>query len=532
METPSILIITEKKNTSQSSDHQAEAVSNVIRANGVHVDILALEGAMLNDVPGNLSGYDIVHISDSYHQPEIRGVISAVKQQGAQKVSISLHDEVSKINDLLENTDILFIYERHDFPVESPMVQKWDLTGKVLYQLNSDSDLRVFQGGYGCSISSPGLSPQRNLQQRELFEGTILAHLLDGAHPQMAARYALHAVQNPVNKGELPSIALSPEFLPLDDRVAINHTQVEQVAHVIRMMPEAQPFDYASDRHPSIGHLHAVDYFFATTLQQFGFWVDDGNKYIHPMIAALGGDQLKGSAYMAHAFYRLIDTSPHFYATAYQAQLKRDEFLSVMRSDNGDDPLPAIDLHVAAANHYGQDMLGLGWTPHGILEIANRSENPLDTFIHMLDMVGGYKEDPLRKKSNLLAMILSQRPERFLRRVDGQSILPVVDYHCMRACLRLGLIDILDDNLHNRLVNRELVTPDQEWAVRFSAYQIQKMVEEISGKSIGVVDWFFFNYMRSRCYEMTPPECHRCAADPVCLHRKAYFQPVLRTTHY
>jgi len=235
---------------------------------------------------------------------------------------------------------------------------------------------------------------------------------------------------------------------------------------------------------------------------------------------------------MAHAFYRLIDTSPHFYATAYQAQLKRDEFLSVMRSDNGDDPLPAIDLHVAAANHYGQDMLGLGWTPHGILEIANRSENPLDTFIHMLDMVGGYKEDPLRKKSNLLAMILSQRPERFLRRVDGQSILPVVDYHCMRACLRLGLIDILDDNLHNRLVNRELVTPDQEWAVRFSAYQIQKMVEEISGKSIGVVDWFFFNYMRSRCYEMTPPECHRCAADPVCLHRKAYFQPVLRTTHY
>jgi hypothetical protein len=45
------------------------------------------------------------------------------------------------------------------------------------------------------------------------------------------------------------------------------------------------------------------------------------------------------------------------------------------------------------------------------------------------------------------------------------------------------------------------------------------------------VDWFFFN-ARRRCPEMTEPECAHCAVDPACAHRKALFQPVLRTTFY
>jgi len=46
------------------------------------------------------------------------------------------------------------------------------------------------------------------------------------------------------------------------------------------------------------------------------------------------------------------------------------------------------------------------------------------------------------------------------------------------------------------------------------------------------IDWFFFNYMRSHCPEMQEPVCEKCAADPVCAHRKQLFQPVFRTSFY
>ena len=69
-----------------------------------------------------------------------------------------------------------------------------------------------------------------------------------------------------------------------------------------------------------------------------------------------------------------------------------------------------------------------------------------------------------------------------------------------------------------------------EAGARYAYEAIQQLVE-LSGKSMGAVDWFFFN-ARRRCPEMTEPECARCPVDPVCAHRKELFQPVLRTTFY
>ena len=62
----------------------------------------------------------------------------------------------------------------------------------------------------------------------------------------------------------------------------------------------------------------------------------------------------------------------------------------------------------------------------------------------MLDHVGGYREDPLRKKSALLAMVLNNRPEKFFEFGNMESLPPFVDYHCMRSNLRMGLLDVKD----------------------------------------------------------------------------------------
>jgi len=107
----------------------------------------------------------------------------------------------------------------------------------------------------------------------------------------------------------------------------------------------------------------------------------------------------------------------------------------------------------------------------------------------------------------------------------------VIDYHLMRSCLRIGLIDIGDETLRQRVIQRAEISAEDEWAIRFAAYQAIQQVQQQSGRSMGAVDWFFFN-ARRRCPEMTEPDCPHCPVDPVCAHRKELFQPVRRTTFY
>jgi hypothetical protein len=176
-------------------------------------------------------------------------------------------------------------------------------------------------------------------------------------------------------------------------------------------------------------------------------------------------------------------------------------------------------------------MLALGLSPEALLSRARASAQPLRTLLAHLDHIGGYKEDPLRKKSGLLALILNQRPERFLPFGEGEEVAPVIDYHLMRSCLRMGLIEVRDDELKRALAARRIVEARQEWTVRYAAYRAIRKVIQASGKSCGAVDWFFFD-ARRRCPEMHPPDCRRCPADPACAHRTELFQPVCRTVFY
>jgi hypothetical protein len=227
----------------------------------------------------------------------------------------------------------------------------------------------------------------------------------------------------------------------------------------------------------------------------------------------------------------MIDRDSEFFRPGRQAAITGDELSAVLRADDGSNPMPAFDLHLHLAQTYGRDMQAWGRTPHSIVECANASAQPRQTFLSLLDHVGGYKEDPLRKKAMLLALILEQRPEKFLHPVPGEIEPPVIDYHLMRSCLRTGLVDVIDDDLRRKIIGREELSALDEWAVRFAAYQAIQQVQSLAGRSMGAVDWFFFN-ARRRCPEMTGPDCAHCAIDAVCAHRKELFQPVIRTTFY
>jgi hypothetical protein len=314
--------------------------------------------------------------------------------------------------------------------------------------------------------------------------------------------------------------------------VTVNGQQVARIVQLLAGLPAVPAFPFTGPHYPPVDQPGAVDFFFAATLQQFGFWTHSQGRYNRPLIAPIDGHDLKGSDYLWRAYLRPLAEDPSFFSPERQASLTRQEMLDLFRADDGSDPLPALDLHLEQARHYGQDMLALGLTPSDLLRKAQASSHPLRAFVTLLDHVGGYKEDPLRKKTVLLAVILNQRPESYLPFGSGEGTAPVIDYHLMRACLRMGLLQVHDEKLLEKLAGRRLLIPVDEWTVRQSAYEAVRQVAERSGVPAGAVDnWFFFT-ARGRCPEMTEPQCDLCPADPICAHRKELFQPVIRTTFY
>jgi hypothetical protein len=330
-----------------------------------------------------------------------------------------------------------------------------------------------------------------------------------------------------------PSTLMSedpPPEVALDPSVQVNAGQVRVVAEKISAIPAAFPF--VSPVLPPLGHPKTLDYFFAATLQQFGFWSVRDNRYDRPLIARIGGVELKGSDFLWEAYRRRVEADADFCSPERQANLSREELLEVFRADTGNDPMPALDLHLEQARAYGRDMLALNLTPGAVLDRALASAQPLETFLIILDRVGGYKEDPIRKKSLLLALILNDRPEKFLPLRDDEQIAPIMDYHLMRSCLRIGLIDMLDGKLEGKLTDREIVSPAEEWAVRYPAYLAFEHLTTLSGRSPSAMNGLIFTNARKHCPEMTEPECGSCQLDSVCTHRKAFFQPVVRTSFY
>ena len=498
-----------------------------------------------DDLPDNLSLYGLIHIAAIKTARRQLDFLRACRQRGATRISAGTYgrvveDERENVRALFEQADIFFMNESEARGLFGSIQAAKTRPGGLLFVTLGDRGAWVVQGAFGSHVPAPQVDVLDPTGAGDTFCGATLAGLARGDHPVMAARGAVTLAAQMITQigpAALWQDGLPPEE-PRDPRVVLGEDRIAQVARLVATLPQVQPFDFLGDEFPPVGHPAALDYFFSATLQQFGFWETLAGKYHRPLLAPLEGVVRKGSDYLWRAWLRPLAgpawggaDDPEFCAPDRQAALTREALSEIFRSDDGTTPMPALDLHLDQARSYGQDMQAQALSPQDIVARANGSAAPLRFFLQCLDHIGGYKEDPLRKKSALLALILSQRPERFLQPAAGEALPPIIDYHLMRSCLRVGLVQVLDPDLGRALIERRLVQPGDEWAVRSAAHEAVQRVVSASGKSMGAVDWFFFN-ARRRCPEMSEPECFRCPVDPVCAHRKELFQPVLRTTYY
>ena len=450
---------------------------------------------------------------------------------GTYAPGIRAHREV--VTRVMEASDYFFCNEEEAGLLFGSLDDVAVAPGRVVFVTRGPRGARVVLGDHPIDVPASEVDEVDPTGAGDSFCGTALARLATGDHPAIAARIAAAcAAQTVTDIGPTPLLSDDPPPLATrDDRVRLDQDRIRRVAGVIASTPEAAAFDFTGPDFPEPGIPAALDFFFAATLQQFGFWHERGGRYEMPMAASLGGRALKGSDYLWAAYRRWAREAPDELTLAGQATLDDADFDHRLRDDDGHNPLPAGPLHAACARAYGRDMLALGLAPASLVAEANAADRPLARFLRLLDHVGSYKEDPWRKKSALLAAILSQRPERFLRFREAEDVPPIVDYHCQRSCLRLGLVSVADETLAAKLAKREVVSAEEEEAVRASCHEAVGQIRRLSGRSMGAVDWFFFQN-RTRCPEMTEPDCAACPADAACAHRTQLFQPVYRTTAY
>ncbi len=490
-----------------------------------------------NLLPGDLSRFDCVHIVPLGNLRQQYEFILACRKNGAARISAGtvidlINDQPELARTILQQVDLFFMNEEEARRLFGSLAAVCSAPGQTFFVTKGRGGAVVVQGDTTTALAGCEARVIDPTGAGDTFCGATLVRLASGLHPVMAARSAMPLaakMTEGIGASELLPGA-SSERLPQHGRVVVNATRVHSIANLIAGLTEVKPFDFTGPDLPAENHPAALDYFFATAMQQFGFWYAANGRYSRPLVATLDGEQRKGAFYLFRAYLQWLHDSPQLLTPEGQANLTSTDMISLLRADDGSDPLPALDLHIEMARQYGRDMLALGWTPQSLLETASASHMPLRTLLQMLDQVSGYKEDPLRKKSSLLAIILQQRPEAFIVQ-DVEDVPPVVDYHVMRTCLRTGLVEVHDEDLVSRLKGRDLLAEDDEWSIRYATYQAVEQLVVESGKSMGAVDWFFFN-SRRRCPEMSEPLCNQCAMDPACAHRKDLFQPVRRTTFY
>ena len=488
------------------------------------------------ELPPDLSGYDCVHLVPLGNLRQQRDFLLACRQRGARYISagtalhlINKQPEIAA--SVLEESDLFFMNEKEAVRLFGSMTAVASRPGQTIFVTQGSEGATVIQGEVTTHLPGTAANVIDPTGAGDTFCGATLVSLALGQHPVMAARQAIPLAARTIEAiGPAALLNSSPSRPHLDERVIVNTANVSKIGQLIASVSDITAFAFTGPDLPAAGHAATLDYFFATALQQFGFWSEANGRYDRPLVATVDGEERKGAFYLFRAWLRWLESDPYKLSPAGQAELTKEDILTVLRADDGTDPMPALDMHLTMAQQYGRDMLALGLTPQTIMEQVKASATPLRTLFQVLDHISGYKEDPLRKKAGLLAIILQQRPEAFLASSE-EEMPPVVDYHVMRSCLRMGLIDVVDDSLVEKLAGRKLLSASEEWAVRMSAHAAVEQVVARSGKSMGAVDWFFFQ-ARKRCPEMSEPLCKECSVDPACAHRKEFFQPVRRTSFY
>src|SRR3989344_1137240 len=325
--------------------------------------------------------------------------------------------------------------------------------------------------------------------------------------------------------------------------ISINFDRLGMVGKHLAGRPYSAPFNFysitnASGESPLLTQFpspiqgeHAVlEFFFAETLQEHGFWQEKYGRWQSSIRGTINGKKLKGSDLMCHLLMLELRKSETQFKPSTLATMQFSRFMEIMHDDLGAIDFPDMPKRYMLWRLYAEWMVSRSESPHGIIEKARESKTPAQTFLGLLKEIPGFNEDPFQKKSNLLLMYVMNRPERFIVPELGFSLPAMIDYHVMRLLLRFGVV-CLSAELRIENQARSVILEEREATIRHVCEIAMNELVSRSRLPMSEVDALLWNG-REFCLEATEPDCGRCSLRAVCAQETKLFQPVYRTTHY
>jgi len=231
-----------------------------------------------------------------------------------------------------------------------------------------------------------------------------------------------------------------------------------------------------------------------------------GNKFFH------GADLL-----YAVAVQRLKE-DPDFFSAQRMAQISEEEvseWLSILM--NGEkviiyNPQERAEL----LRDLGEQLLKSGYKT--ALKLVDRSEGYLirKQGTGLLQLLKNFKaySDPVGKKSFLWIKFLTGRGLLVIQDLDHLNV--PVDNHLSRIALRMGIVNIKDDETRNRLRQEQSFTVSEDFELRETVRNAFKEILNYRKLKFNELDDLFWVLGRTHCIHSKNPLCQNYDHNPEC----------------
>ena len=140
--------------------------------------------------------------------------------------------------------------------------------------------------------------------------------------------------------------------------------------------------------------------------------------------------------------------------------------------------------------------------------------------------------DSFKKKATLFTKFIVEAG--FFEIKDPENFIPIMDYHRQRVLLRMGCVEVVDQELKKKLLNREKIESDQE--VRDACIRAIRIILKATDYGIIEVGNVFWAMGRSCCEEKTLCFDKKCNINPCTFdltfdlpsHKKCFFEKVCK----
>ena len=180
----------------------------------------------------------------------------------------------------------------------------------------------------------------------------------------------------------------------------VNDKMVKKVAEMIRLLPskDLKTLEFIEpEKFPAVGGPGVLNYFFAVTMQDYGFWMGDDKGYVKPLYGGIDGKRLKGSDLLwtlSMKTYR--EQGPDFFCPTNLAKLEYDEFITKWLPEKYgfQDMITRWEMAVNS----GKDIVSGESLAHvNLIRFTNSEPAPLASFLVLTSLLSGYDCDFLFK---------------------------------------------------------------------------------------------------------------------------------------